>query len=351
MHVHSPARRQGRPSGRAHGVPAIVQVRCRRADESAAQARRIDAWSARLARVVRAGLLLLVLGATAAHAAGVSCDGVASWLPARVAGAVTGSEFARRMASLPDHERDVAILAELLAGNLPSFLRTAVPVTLRPSRQAHQPAVTVCVLPDYLALGSDADFLRVPLSLPSAIALGRAFRFTLPTRRIVDAVWAQAGVHLEPQPLPAGDRMRSMDYLVRHNALVEAQRLKLGVSASELIAGHQKDLVATPRLWSFPPHVAIYGWHRLDGAPIQPLSTVHGPLYADYSHGVRLVADAAWLGGEPVSLARLLADPALSGLVSDEGPVGDIDQLGADVAPPAGATAVATLSSRSSGSR
>ena len=50
-----------------------------------------------------------------------------------------------------------------------------------------------------------------------------------------------------------------------------------------LTAGPRKDLVLTSRLWLDPGKVAIYGWHRARGAPIQPLSTVHGAGYADYS--------------------------------------------------------------------
>ena len=77
----------------------------------------------------------------------------------------------------------------------------------------------------------------------------------------------------------------------------------------------------SPRLWNEPGRVAIYGWHRSAAAPIQPLSTVHGARYADYSHGVRLVGHTVWLDGVPKSIFELLADPLLAPLLSDEGPV------------------------------
>ncbi len=69
--------------------------------------------------------------------------------------------------------------------------------------------------------------------------------------------------------------------------------------------------------------MAIYGWTRPDGRPIQPLSTVHGARYADYSHGVRLVWHEAWIDGAPRSLYEALADPELAPLWSDEGPLRD----------------------------
>ena len=55
--------------------------------------------------------------------------------------------------------------------------------------------------------------------------------------------------------------------------------------------------------------------------PIQPLSTVHGARYADYSHGVRLVSAVAFVNGRPRSLLDVLQDPWLAGIVSDEGPI------------------------------
>ncbi len=77
----------------------------------------------------------------------------------------------------------------------------------------------------------------------------------------------------------------------------------------------------TNRLLGKPDRVAIYGWHQHDGRPIQPLSTVHGARYADYSHGVRLVSATAFVGGEPRPLLEVLEDRQLAALVSDEGPI------------------------------
>ena len=48
---------------------------------------------------------------------------------------------------------------------------------------------------------------------------------------------------------------------------------------------------------------------------------MHGASYADYSHGIRLVSDVVVVDGEVTSLYRVLADPTLASLVSDEGPV------------------------------
>ena len=88
-----------------------------------------------------------------------------------------------------------------------------------------------------------------------------------------------------------------------------------------LVSGHKKDVVISPRLTASAEKLAIYGWHQLTGAPIQPLSTVHGACYADYSHGIRLVSETALVDGERRSIYDLLDDPDLAGIVSDEGPI------------------------------
>ena len=173
------------------------------------------------------------------------------------------------------HDRETAIEAELLSGNIPAFLRRLIPVSLGSETTNGQTRhVTICVLPDYLAVGSDGDFLLVPMRLATALAVARRYGFTLPTTKMVDAIYEQAAVHLAPQPLPAGDQMLSTDYYWHHNQIVRQQEATLGMLPGALTAGDKKDLVITNRLWQNLARVAIYGWHRLDHNPIQPLS--HG---------------------------------------------------------------------------
>ena len=75
--------------------------------------------------------------------------------------------------------------------------------------------------------------------------------------------------------------------------------------------------------------MAIYGWHLRSGSPIQPLSTVHGAQYADYSHGVRLVSRRAYVNGRAIDLSDLLSDSRLAGLVSSEGTISNRRMLAA----------------------
>lgn len=230
----------------------------------------------------------------------------------------------RSLRGLDRDQRERAILEEVLSGNVPRFLRALVPVAVGGlAEDGRRVEITVCVSPDYLAVGSNKDFLLVPVQLGTALEVARRFGSVLPTKKLVDAIYAQAAVRLRPQPLAPGREMRSTEYYWRHNELIRKQRSEVGGLLGSLTAGDKKDLVLTKRLAQRPGRVAIYGWHRAEGDPIQPLSTVHGFQYADYSHGVRLVSAIAYLDGRPTFLLDLLADPALAGLLSDEGSIPD----------------------------
>jgi hypothetical protein len=285
-------------------------------------------------RAVMATLgVVAALGLPAGAAATTCPDSLTEKIPIRADGAASGSAFVERMAGLSEAERETAIAAELLAGNLPRFLRRLQPVTLSARLADGQKVeITICVTPDYLALGSDQDFLRTPMGLPTALAVAERFGFLLPTPLMVDAIYAQAEVRLRPQPLPPTEDMRSTAYFWHHQGRIREQWLARGTHLGALIAGQKKDLVLTNRLRQRPDRVAIYGWHTGEGQPIQPLSTVHGARYADYSHGVRLVSAIAFVGGEPRPLLDILEDGRLAPVVNDEGPIARVAALVGELA-------------------
>jgi hypothetical protein len=119
--------------------------------------------------------------------------------------------------------------------------------------------------------------------------------------------------------MPAGRQMITTSYYWTHNQRV--QRALSGRRPGSLVAGHKKDVVITNRLDRMPGRVAIYGWHRPGGRPIQPLSLVHHVSYADYSHGIRFVLKTMIVDGARKSVEAVLRDPTLSPLLSDEGPI------------------------------
>ncbi len=254
--------------------------------------------------------------------------GLTREIPPRRPSAMTGSEFVQSISGMNAQQREDAILAQLLQGNFPDFLRKLKPVQLENrGTDGRVRAATIFVMPDYLAIGSNADFIRFPINHFTAAAAATRLGFILPTRKMVDAVYAQSDYHLTPKPMTPGPQMSSTGYFLKHNRSIQRQCASLGVSTGELIAGHKKDVVLTKRLTCNPKRVAIYGWHRPGGVPIQPLSTVHGARYADYSHGARLVSDRVWIDGEIRSVFEILKDPLLSGILSDEGRIIDASAI------------------------
>jgi hypothetical protein len=219
-------------------------------------------------------------------------------------------------------QREQAILSQLLEGNLPGFLRKLARVRLTSELASGKKlAATIFVMPEYLAIGSDIDFLRIPMNLYTATAIADRFSFVLPTRKIVDAIYDQSTCRFAPQPLPPGPQMTSTEYYRTHNSIVDEQSQTRGFPAGVLVSGHKKDVVLTNRLNSRPGRIAIYGWHRAKGAPIQPLSTVHGAGYADYSHGIRLIGSMAIIEGQLRPISDILQDSRRAMILSDEGAI------------------------------
>ena len=249
-------------------------------------------------------------------------------IPSRTRNAIDGSSFVARADESSGKKREALILDQVMAGNIPSFLRRLQPVTItKTAPNGTRTEITLCVMADYLAVGSNRDFLRVPMGMKAATTIAQRFGFVLPTPKIVDAIYAQTDKHLKPKPMTPGPEMTSTEYYSQHNRMVEQQRRAKRIPLGSLLAGQKKDLVITNRLREKPGRVAIYGWQEPDGKPIQPLSTVHEAEYADYSHGVRLVSTSAYVNGNRVSLYDLLEDPKLASMISKEGGILDAAQL------------------------
>ncbi len=239
-------------------------------------------------------------------------------IPPRLPDAGSGATFMRRLAALAPPEREEAIRAEIGRGNLPDFLRAFRRIEVHAKDAAgHEHTAVYEVMPDYLAIGSDHDFYRIPMTPATAQWIADRFDCSLPTRKMVDDIYRAAEIKLPPRPLV--EEREAVTTFVQHNTIIEEQRT--GSPLGPIVAGIKKDIVLTNLLAQRPHRVAIYGWHRTDGAPIQPLTTVHAATYVDYSHGVRLVKRQILIDGSKMDLHDVLKDPTLAALISDEGPI------------------------------
>jgi hypothetical protein len=236
-------------------------------------------------------------------------------LPPRPATASTGSDFYKTVFNVDRVQRELSAEREILAGNVPPFLRSFVRIeTSIPGADGRRIAAVYFVLPDYLSIGSESDFARIPLTPMTAQAIADSLHCFLPTRKMVDDIYRAAVVKLEPVPMYA--LRDSAVTMYHHNLIIEGQRrLRKG-----LIAGIKKDVVITGQIPRDPKpdRVAIYGWHKLDGTPIQPLYSGHVNWYVDYSHGIRLVYRTIYVNGKPMDYVDVLKDSALRRLLCDE---------------------------------
>lgn len=239
-------------------------------------------------------------------------------IPVRNPSAVTGSQFMEQNMKLGGDVREKNIVNELLTGNVPDFLRNLAEVTVSNANGK----ITFYVMTDYVCIGTNEDYVRIPMSPLSAQKVADAFGCTLPTRKMVDDIWKNAAIKLAPLPWgpPYDASMHSTDRYVKHNAKIQKQLA--GKDFTKLIAGHNKDVVLTNRLAPNNPkkRVAIYGWFNADGTVIQGLNpTSHEDTYADYSHGIRFISRKVLVNGVEKDIVDVFKDPILSGLVSDEG--------------------------------
>jgi hypothetical protein len=205
--------------------------------------------------------------------------------------------------------------AEFMAGNVPDFMRPEnwreITVTRTIGNQTVRATVRVC--PDYLAIGSNGDFTRIPMSPITAQRIADHFGFALPTMQLVDtiedesrrlggyvpffgapSIASRMGIRWDANNVD-GFLTRSPEFAQMQNIMIEGNS---GALPRRIIrSGHKKDVIYDPRtnLGAYVSDregvrrkvadrgVAIY----LPGT--QPAAIPHEETFHDYSHGIRFV--------------------------------------------------------------
>lgn len=248
-------------------------------------------------------------------------------LPLNQEHAVGGSLLKDQLTGLNLMEREDKIIKEVLSGNVPSFSRRLIPIKISEVFNSSEFELIIFVTSDYMAIGSDEDYLYVPMTPGTAQILADTLHCMLPTKKMVDIIYNKATTKLRPQPIPPSEEMITVPVFWQHSDSVKHQLQQKGIERDDnkLMAGHKKDIIISNKIYSRDwdySRVVIYGWHKLDGNPIQPVYNRHLDTWADYSHGVRLISKTALLNGKPVSIDKILNDEMMSGLISDEGKIG-----------------------------
>lgn len=242
--------------------------------------------------------------------------------PAPVIDLATGSNFIKENLNLGGAVREANILAEFKLGHVPSFMNQWAYITVTVGTNT----IVYGVLPDFLCIGTDTDYVRCPMNPHTAQAIADMYGFSLITRKMSNDIWKRAVNRLPPKPWgpPYDQDMEKTHRIGTHSQTIQNQLISGGMNPFALTSGHKKDVVITNALAPNNPNrrVAIYGWHQPNGQPIQGLnSSSHGDLYADYSHGIRLVNNNVLVNNQPMKIQDVFVHPVYSALVSDEGPL------------------------------
>jgi len=228
----------------------------------------------------------------------------------------TGEDFYHQAFGMKWKERDSFAVKEIFEGNIPSFLTKfeKIKISITDSITGKIFHAEYFVSPDYLSIGTDDNWARINITPLAAQKIADSFNCFLPTRKMVDDIYKAAKIKLEPVPLYAF--RDSTPTMWHHHLIIEGQRKR----RKGLIAGIQKDVVISGNVSRDPKpdRVAIYGWHKLDGIPIQPLYTGHIYWWVDYSQGIRLVYRKIKIGKKWMDYIDVLNDTVLKKLLCDE---------------------------------
>ncbi len=243
-------------------------------------------------------------------------------IPLRRGDAPNGSQFMASITTMSFSDRENTILTQLLTGNVPYFLRDLDTLSANfqdLSGASH--SVGYRVMPDYLSIGVDSNYCRVPMGPITAQRAADFYGMSMPTRKLVDHIYSSADVHLAPVTYaPVGNQNEGVPKFIEHNTDIESQLVTAGASLGQLVGGTKKDVVLSNLIMdpNRPGHVTIYGWHYLNGTPIQPLTNIHSNLYVDYSHGIRFMDEKVNVDGNEVSSNAVLRNATWYTLLSDE---------------------------------
>jgi hypothetical protein len=228
---------------------------------------------------------------------------------------VTGTQFLQRIQGMTQAQIDEEVFKEATRGNIPDFMRPEnfYEIAVFGRVNGKDVEVRIQVALDYLAIGDNNDYVRVPVSPLLAQRLADRFGYVLPTSKIVDVIddesratkqdikfvaapeiamliidpstgrqvyekWNTKG----PYGPYEGKWMMSVEFTEAQNRLVNeqiSQRRLRGVRA-----GQNKDIIYHPETVK-RKSACIY--HPRE----QGVNYVsHEDTYADYSHGARFIS-------------------------------------------------------------
>ena len=232
-----------------------------------------------------------------------------------------GTEFLESLRGMSEAERDAAIFREVSRGNIPDFMRPEnfYELAIYGSVNGEDVEVRIQVAIDYLAVGTNEDYVRVPVSPLLAQRIADRFGWILPTETVVreldeeskrerqDITYLAApdAAQLVIDPSTGrqvyerwnhqtygayeGRWMRSVEFIEKINVLADEQILqrRMRPHRGGIRAGQSKDIIYHPEAQR-KNTVCIFH-PRVQGVNY----VSHPDTYWDYSHGARYLLNSA----------------------------------------------------------
>ena len=159
--------------------------------------------------------------------------------------------------------------------------------------------------------------VRFDVTAEGAQRIADQLHAILPTPRILQLIWEQAAVRIDPCTLPPDEKMASTARMVQHSHCVD-QRIG---GRTGMVANEGKHWVLSNRIAGKENLAANYGWFMRGRRPVQTVGTRHDTAHTDYSQILRLVKPIINVDGRDIDIRHVGRSPELWGLVSDEGPL------------------------------
>jgi hypothetical protein len=159
--------------------------------------------------------------------------------------------------------------------------------------------------------------VRFDVTAEGAQRIADQLHAILPTPRILQLVWEQAAVRIDPCTLPPDEKMASTARMIQHSNCVDQ---RIGGRAG-MVANEGKHWVLSNRIAGKDNLAANYGWFMRGRRPVQTVGTRHDTAHTDYSQVLRLVKPIINVDGRDIDIRHAGRSPELWGLVSDEGPL------------------------------
>lgn len=224
--------------------------------------------------------------------------------------------------------RDNAIIKAIADDNIPIFLKNRIEVLIADENNK----LFYWVSPDVLSIGTNDDFVRVPMGGKTAKKIVDELNCVISTPKMVFDIWQQSEIKAIPimgSP-PFDNSMGYTSKFVNHNVKIQNELDNLiNYRLGKLTSGIKKDIVVCSQLWGTAnKNLAIFGWYNTNGIPVQPLNaTSHSIDYQDYSSSLRLVNRYMSLNGQKVDYYDVLNDPKFSYLLTNEGICFDASEI------------------------